>query len=311
MTSALPLELAVFFLGLLFGSFLNVCISRLPRAESIARPRSRCPQCLEPIRWYDNVPLLSWILLAAKCRNCKASIPWRYPLVELSTGLWFAVSAGLMHHRLLVTAAANQGSVAVQAMIDGIGISVLGFLLIGLMVMDWQTQILPDAFTLTGTALGFILSCVHAALLGPGEGDIHLSPRNNLRMSSPGSFAAKGDVFLTGPEAMVLGRLFAILAATGVLLLIRGIYKALRNREGIGLGDAKLLAMTAAFLGFWDSMLSFFVGMIACAVYAVYLLARRRANATTKLPLGSFLAAGGLVTALVGEALIAWYRGLL
>ncbi len=311
MTSALPLELAVFFLGLLFGSFLNVCISRLPHGKSISTPRSHCPNCLQTIRWYDNVPLLSWILLARKCRHCKATIPWRYPLVELGTGLWFAVSAALIHHDLLMAPVANQGSVAVHAVLEGIGVSVLGFLLIGLMVMDWQTQILPDSFTLTGTALGFLLACVQAALLAPGEGDIHLSPRHNLRMSSPGSFAAKGDVFLTGAEAIVFGRLAAILAAAGVLLLIRGVYKALRGREGMGLGDAKLLAMIAAFLGFWDSMLSFFVGMIACAAYAVYLLARRKADATTKLPLGSFLAAGGLVTALVGEALLTWYKGLL
>ena len=109
----------------------------------------------------------------------------------------------------------------------------------------------------------------------------------------------------------MLGRLTAILGAAGVLLLIRATYKALRGREGMGLGDAKLLAMIAAFLGFGDAMLSFFLGMIACASYAVYLLARHRATAATRLPLGSFLAAAGLVTALLGEAVLAWYKGLL
>src|SRR5579875_2294241 len=93
-------EGAGFLLGLLFGSFLNVCISRLPEHRSIVKPRSHCPWCLAPIRWYDNVPLLSWLLLAAKCRSCKASIPWQYPAVELATGLWFALCALLWFGRI-------------------------------------------------------------------------------------------------------------------------------------------------------------------------------------------------------------------
>src|SRR5215469_18897952 len=91
MLTLLAFELPAFLLGLLFGSFLNVCISRLPEHRSVVKPRSHCPKCLAPIRWYDNVPLLSWVLLAAKCRNCKGAIPRRYPAVELATGLWFAV----------------------------------------------------------------------------------------------------------------------------------------------------------------------------------------------------------------------------
>ncbi len=88
----LAFELPAFLLGLLFGSFLNVCISRLPEHRSVVKPRSHCPKCLAPIRWYDNVPLVSWVLLAGKCRKCKGAIPWRYPAVELATGLWFALA---------------------------------------------------------------------------------------------------------------------------------------------------------------------------------------------------------------------------
>ncbi len=311
MPSALWLELAAFLLGLLLGSFLNVCISRLPHGKSIAKPRSHCPNCLETIRWHDNIPLLSWIFLAAKCRRCNAAIPWRYPLVELSTGLWFAVSTGVLLHTLATGAPPPTPDQSIRLVLEGVGVMLLGFGLIGLMVMDWQTHTLPDAFTLTGAATGFFLVCVQAIFLDPGEADIHLSPSHSLRMSSPGSFAAKGDVFLTGPEALVMGRLASILAAAGVLLLIRAIYKALRGRDGMGLGDAKLLAMIAGFLGFGDAMLSFFFGMIACASYAVYLLARGKATTLTKLPLGSFLAAAGLITALLGEAVLTWYKGLL
>ncbi len=311
MPSAFFFELAASLLGLLLGSFLNVCISRLPAHTSIVGPRSHCPHCLHSIRWYDNIPLLSWILLAGKCRDCKAAIPWRYPLVELGTGIWFALATGFLLHTLAATVPPPSPDHAVRIAIDGIAVALLGFCLIGLMVIDWQTHTLPDAFTLGGAAVGFFLVCIQAIFLNSGEGDLHFTPRSAMRLSSPGSFAAKGDVFLTGPEALVMGRLLAILGAAGVLLLIRATYKALRGREGMGLGDAKLLAMIAGFLGFGDAMLSFFVGMIACATYAVYLLARGRATAMTKLPLGSFLAAGGLFTALVGEAVLTWYKGLL
>ena len=311
MPHALPFELAAFVLGLLLGSFLNVCISRIPAGESISKPRSHCPGCGQTIAWYDNIPLLSWLLLRARCRHCKAHISWRYPAVELATALWFLIAFVVTHRAMLADFAATWSAHTTRILLDGVGISLLGFALIGLMVIDWQTHTLPDAFTLTGTAIGFFLTCTQAAFLNLGEGDIHLNPRSSFRMQSPGSFAARGDVFMTGPEALILGRLAAILAAAGLLLFIRALYKSLRKQEGMGLGDAKLLALIASFLGFWDAMLAFFLGMIACAVYAVYLLARRRATAATKLPLGSFLAAGGLLTALLGEALLTWYKGLL
>ncbi len=311
MSSALPLEIAVFLLGLLLGSFLNVCISRVPRGESLVQPRSHCIHCGQTIRWYDNIPVLSWVLLRAHCRYCHGTISWRYPAVELATALWFAVAFVVSRHALAADVVAGSPVGTSKILLDGLGITILGFALIGLTVIDWQTHTLPDAFTLTGTAVGFLLTCVQAMFLPTGAEDIHLRPRSNLRMSSPGSFAARGDVFFTGPEAIVLGRLAAILAAAGLLLLIRAAYKALRGREGMGLGDAKLLGMIAAFLGFGDAFVTFFAGMVACALYAMYLLLRGRANAATKLPLGSFLCGAGLLNALVGEALITWYRGLL
>ena len=310
MPSTYPIELAAFLLGLLFGSFLNVCIARLPRGESVVAPRSRCMACSQPIAAFDNIPLVSWLLLRARCRHCHASISWRYPAVEVCTALWFALTAGVCVHTLSVPSTGTQPGAA-SLVLTAVAVAALGFLLIGLAVVDWQTHTLPDGLTFSGIALGLALSFVQAALLPLGQGDIHFTPRNSMRLSSPGSFVARGDVFLTGTEALVLGRIAAVLAAGGMLLLIRATYKALRGREGMGLGDAKLLAMIAAFLGFGDAMLSFFLGMIACAAYAVLLLVRGRASATTRLPLGSFLAAGGLATALLGEALLTWYKGLL
>jgi leader peptidase (prepilin peptidase)/N-methyltransferase len=314
----LAFELPAFLLGLLFGSFLNVCISRLPEHRSVVKPRSHCPRCLAPIRWYDNVPLLSWVLLAAKCRHCKAAIPWRYPAVELMTGLWFALmatkiipfSVGMPYRVTNLEAGAVTTGIPIYLGIGGLGLLILGFLLIGLLVMDWQTHTLPDAFTLTGTAIGFCIVCVQAIFLPRGVYDIHMNPKFSLRMSSPGSFASQGDVFMTGPEHLVYGRLLAICVAAAIPWLIRALYKAVRKREGLGMGDVKLMAMIAAFLGFAPAMLALFIGVLLGAFYGVILLARRRATSTSQLPLGTFLCIGGLVAALLAEPMLAWYRGL-
>lgn len=329
MPSPLAFEFLALLLGLLLGSFLNVCISRLPEHRSLVRPRSHCPQCGHLIRWYDNIPLLSWILLRGRCRDCDAMISWRYPAVELATGLWFAAITK-QTWRLAATQHNGQAGAGMNfreagEYFHGFGLALLGFLLLGLLVMDWRTHRLPDAFTLSGTLLGFLLICTEAIFLPYGTGDIKLHPRSSLRLSSPGSFAAKGNVFLTGTESLVFGRLAAIVGVALVLLTIRWLYFGLRGRRrlprpepgevdaryGLGLGDVKLLAMIAAFLGFWPAVLALFLGVLGATTYALPLLARRRAAARTQLPLGSFLALGGLITALFGEPWLDWYRSLL
>jgi len=299
-----------FVLGLLFGSFLNVCITRLPRNQSIVHPRSRCPHCGAAIRWYDNIPLLSWLLLRGRCRDCKQSIPLHYPLVELGVALWFMMEASHLHLLFHPTSGIEVSSDITSLLITHLGIGIIGFLLIGLMVMDWQTHILPDAFTLWGVVIGFLLACVQAAFLGPTEDQV-LLPANHIHLTSPGATTDSGNVFLTGPEHLVLARLTAICGAAILLLLIRWIYKALRHREGMGLGDVKLLAMIAAFLGFTPAILALFFGVVIASVYAAILLARGRANAASKLPFGSFLAIGGLIAALYGSRLIDMYASLL
>ena len=313
-TSTVPssslFELLGFLVGLLFGSFLNVCISRLPAHESIVSPRSRCTSCGHTIRWYDNIPILSWLLLRARCRDCKASISWRYPAVELAVGLWFAICANQLIYLELAKVSRLSGPTTGEY-VGVAGFTILGFLLIGLMVMDWQKQRLPDAFTLTGIAIGLVLVCVQALFLAPGQGDIVLNPTHQLRLSSPGSFAAQGNVFLTGTEALVMGRIAAIAGAALLLLIIRWLYKAIRKRDGMGLGDVKLLAMIAAFLGFGESLLALFAGVLAASAYGLTLLARGKAGAKSKLPMGSFICAGGLFAALFGQRIVDWYVGLL
>ncbi len=302
--------IAAFVLGLLLGSFLNVCISRVPKKQSVVRPGSRCPACGAAIRWHDNIPLLSWVLLGRRCRDCKQPIPWRYPLVELALGLWFAwvVSSCLW------ALAGVHGPVGtefhVRIGLIGAGAATLGFLLIGLTVMDWQTNLLPNAFTLWGIFVGYLLVCIHAAFLAPNEDQVLLGS-NHIQLTSVGSAMDTGNVFLTGPEHLLYGRLAAICIAALLLLLIRWGYKALRHREGMGMGDVKLLAMIAAFLGFWPAMLALFLGSMLASAYAIVLLVRGKANASTKLAFGSFLAIGGLIATVYGERIIGIYADFL
>ncbi len=305
MPTLLAFALPAFLLGLLLGSFLNVVITRLPSGGSVVRPRSRCPGCGHGVRWHDNIPLVSWILLRRRCRDCQEPISWRYPAVELLSGLWLALVAiratPLLNPRLT---AEGMATIAVSALATGI----LGLLLIALIVIDWKHQTLPDALTLPGIFAGFFLVCVQAVFLGPAEDQVILHRQINL--NSPGAVNV-GNVFMTGAEAVVGGRLVAIAAAALLLLAIRWIYRALRGREGMGLGDVKLLAMIAALLGFWPAVLALFFGVLAASLLGTALLLTGRGGAATRLPFGSFLGAGGLVAALWGPQIIAWYRLLL
>jgi leader peptidase (prepilin peptidase)/N-methyltransferase len=299
-TSHVVFDAIGFALGLLFGSFLNVCIARVPYGESVVQPASHCPECGHPIRWFDNIPLLSWLVLRARCRDCNAPVSWQYPLVELATGAWFAVAAARL----------DGGAGSIPYQIGQIALAVLGFLLIGLIVIDWQTFTLPDAFTLSGIAAGVFLVCTQAIFLGPTEDQIVLNGSKQLRLRSPGSFAAQGNVFLTGPESLIFGRIAAVCGVVLLLLAVRWAYKAIRHRDGMGLGDVKLLGLIAAFLGFWPGILALFLGVMLASGYAVVLLARKKANALTRLPFGSFLGIGGLLSALFGERILDAYAAL-
>lgn len=305
MTPLIAYEAVGFVLGLIFGSFLNVCIARLPQSKSVVHPRSRCPECGAGIRWYDNIPVLSWLLLRGRCRDCKHAIALHYPLVEIGLGLWFMAQATDIYMLLYVTKPHD----LVSDVIVHVGIAFLGFLLIGLMVMDWQTQLLPDVFTLGGIAVSFFLTCVRAIFLAPNEDDVIL--HNQVQIGSPGSSAGQGNVFLTGPERLLGEWLLAVSAAVVILLLVRWLYRTLRHREGMGLGDVKLYGLLAAFLGFWPATLALFLAALLASAYAVVLLARGKVGGVSKLAFGSFLAAGGLIAALYGEKIVNAYKTLL
>jgi leader peptidase (prepilin peptidase) / N-methyltransferase len=244
--------------GLVLGSFLNVCIARLPAHQSIVTPPSHCPHCGMPIRPRDNVPVLSWLWLRGRCRACKARISLQYPLVELGTAALFL--ACVFHT-----------GATWQTLID----AATCFLLLGLAVMDWQTMLLPDAFTLTGIGAAFLLK-----VFAPGN-------RYRLRVA--------------------METLEAAAIAAALLLLVWALYRVVRRREGLGLGDVKLLAMMAAFMGLPMALFSYFVGVLAAALFAVVLLARGKARGSDRIPFGSFLAGAGIAAIFIGRPLIAWY----
>lgn len=235
--------------GLLIGSFLNVCIYRWPRDLSVVRPRSKCPACDAGIAWYDNVPVLSWLLLRGRCRHCRARIHWRYPVVELLTAVSFAWFVS--QHGLSLAAARY---------------CVFTAILIALGFADADTRILPDELTLGGTLIGFVLSA-------------------SLTDSLIGAVVASGSLWLAG-----------------------WLFKKLRHKEGLGLGDVKMLAMIGAFLGLQGALLTIVVGSFLGAIVGlVWIRLTGKDAASYELPFGTFLAVAGFLVAVGGESVIGWY----
>ncbi|MGC9293215.1 MAG: prepilin peptidase [Acidobacteriaceae bacterium] len=246
--------------GLLFGSFLNVCILRLPAGESVLTPRSHCRKCFQPVPALDNIPLLSWLLLRGRCRACGARISVQYPLVEAATGLLFA--ACILH-----------AGPTWQGLLDATAV----FFLLGLAVMDAQTFLLPDAFTLGGLVLALALKTCQPAAPYRLETALH-----------------------TARDAAI---------AALILLAVRWLYRLLRKQDGMGLGDVKLLAMMAAFLGLPLALLAGFLAVLAGAGFATVQIVRGRVHTKDSLPFGSFLAVAGMVVVFIGRQLLDLYLG--
>ncbi|MGB0035269.1 MAG: prepilin peptidase, partial [Candidatus Acidiferrales bacterium] len=234
----------VFLFGLIIGSFLNVCILRIPEKKSIVMPASACPKCGAPIRPYDNIPVLSWVMLGGKCRACKAPISWMYPVVELLTGFLFYAcfrAFGLTAETLKWTA--------------------FSAVLIVLVITDLRERILPDVVNFTGLAIGLVFSLATK----PVDGTAHwISDR----------------IFDFPPPAPVLSLVDAVLGAalgSGLLWIVSEAYFRLRGREGMGLGDVKMMLMAGAFLGPKRTILTIFAGALLGSVLGVaFILARRK-----------------------------------
>jgi leader peptidase (prepilin peptidase) / N-methyltransferase len=265
-----------FLFGIVIGSFLNVCIHRLPRGESVVAPRSRCPNCQRPIAGYDNIPLLSYLLLGGKCRHCKARISPVYFFVELATGLMF-----LLAYFLLGTGA------------EFIREVVFGSLLIVLVMTDWQERILPDVINFPGIALGLGFAAI--VPVGDGTG-LWLA-----RLAGVGSI----------PIGMIslLDALLGALAGGGLLYALGEVYFRLRHREGMGFGDVKMMAMVGCFLGPKLTLLTIFLGSFGGSIIGLVLMAALRKKSDYELPFGTFLGFAAFFASLWGWPILNWYGG--
>ncbi|MGH9585152.1 MAG: prepilin peptidase [Bryobacteraceae bacterium] len=248
--------------GLLIGSFLNVCIYRIPRGMSVIFPRSFCPECGGQVAWYDNVPLLGYIFLGGRCRNCRQAIGLQYPLVELVTGVVFALTAVKYGWNL---------STLKWAVFEAI--------LIVLFWTDLEERMLPDEFTLGGVAAGILLAIF--VYLPGGLAELLLPAAKPVWQSLLN--AAAGAVVLAGP-----------------MWLAGAIYARLRGREGLGFGDVKLLALLGVFLGLGAGLLALMIGAIAGSVIGiVYIRTTRKRAASYELPFGTFLCAAAAAVVLL------------
>jgi leader peptidase (prepilin peptidase) / N-methyltransferase len=242
-------------LGLSVGSFLNVCIYRIPRRQSVAWPPSHCPRCRHPIAWYHNVPVVSYLALRGRCRHCREPIAATYPVVEAACAVLFVLHywelglEPLLAVRLLFAAA-----------------------MLTLFVIDLEHQILPNVITLPGILAGLAAS----AFLPPG--------------------------LLSAALGVVLGG--------GLLWVISEAYYRWRGVEGLGMGDVKMLAMIGAFLGWPLALVTLVLASIAGALVGMALIAAGRGDRQLKLPFGTFLAAGAIVSGLWGTPLVEWYLAL-
>ena len=268
-----------FLFGLLIGSFLNVCIYRWPRDLSVVRPRSACPGCDAPIAWYDNIPVLSFILLRGRCRNCGATISYRYPLVELLTAVLFAC--------ILWQVGFSLAAIKYCSLVG---------MLLALMFTDLEERILPDEFTLGGTLLGLALSPF-------------------LRVSDITAHAVLGGLFgIHFPERgmSVAESLFGAVIPAGSLWLGGWAFEKIRHKEGLGLGDVKMMAMVGAFLGVRGSLLTLIAGSLAGSVIGlIYIRVAKKDMGEYQLPFGTFLAGAAILAAMIGPKVIDWYSALI
>lgn len=276
-------------IGLEFGSFLNVCAYRLPRDMSVAKPvRSFCPECEKTIAWYDNIPLLSFLILLGRCRHCKARIPWRYPLLEVATGVAFAVCV------------AEFGVTALAAKY-----AIFGAIMLTLIATDFETQLLPNEFTLGGLAIGIVFSAfvlfVPDFRTGTGWARAVIGP---LLDSVTG--ITEAPVLFSVSESVL-----SAAVAGGMFWFVGWLYEKVRHREGLGLGDVKMLAMIAAFLSLPAALFTLMLASLFGAIGGLAIaFATRKQISTYEVPFGVYLGVSAIGIAVYGRYLMAWYGHL-
>ena len=295
---------AFFLFGLAFGSFLNVCIHRLPLGLSVVTPRSACPRCSRPIAFYDNLPVISWLLLRGRCRHCKAGISPRYLFIEVLTGLLFL--GCYTYSGLTLTT---------------LKFCVFGFLLLGLIFTDAETKLLPDKLTLPGLACGLLFS-----LLVP----VHDMASQFL----PGMLNLPFSADVATPMFSLLDSLLGAALGASFIYGAGAVYLRWRGAEGMGFGDVKLMAMVGAFLGMKLTIFTIFAASLVGSIFGLTTVlvvwikrtrrfshrlaslqaARRRGWQSAQMvyrnyqmPFGVFLGGTALVALFVGNQFLNWY----
>ncbi len=275
----------VFAWGACWGSFFNVCIYRIPRNLSVVHPRSHCPRCQKPIAWYDNLPILSFLILRARCRQCGTKISCRYVLVELLTAVLFLL-VWLKFGRPWDPRPLGLAPVASLGVIFSLWLVVSG-LIVGTFI-DLERMILPDRITWGGIALGLVLSGVWP--------ELHAPP------SFPNSFPI-GLGLMRSLEGAALG--FGLLWAVAVIG--RMIFK----RDAMGFGDVKLLGAIGAFLGWQAVLFTVMISSFAGSLVGLSLVLSRKKKMQSRIPYGPYLALAALIWLLWGQTLWQAYIGFL
>ena len=267
--------------GAIIGSFLNVVVHRVPNDESIVFPNSRCPSCGSGIAFYDNIPVLSYIVLGAKCRHCKEHISFRYPAVELLTAAMFV---GVAWHDGL-SAALPFDLIFTSA-------------LLALVFIDAEHMILPNVITYPGIAFAVVARIVIPYLTGTPHFD-------DIPSISQGALAGM-PIWVTS----LVGALIGALVGGGSLWLMGWTWEKLRGIEAMGLGDVKMMFMVGAYLGWRLTILTIFVGVLTGSVIGIFLMIRSgQRNMQMLLPFGVFLGLGAIAALLFGAPIVMWYAG--
>jgi leader peptidase (prepilin peptidase) / N-methyltransferase len=262
--------------GLAIGSFLNVCIYRLPLGKSVVTPRSACPDCGTLIRPYDNIPVLSWIILRGKCRSCGAAISIQYPAVELLTAAAFFVCVW-------------KWGITPPAFVNMLLLSMI----IVLVFTDYQHRILPNVLTLPGIVVGFLLC--------PFQDPAYYS-------NIPSQLLAQ-QLWPRDPLAILpwVGSLLGAIVGALPLYFIGNVYLKWRGRQGLGMGDVKMMGMVGAFAGCSITFLAIMFGALFGTVVGITLMILKKANLHSKLAFGVFLGIATAVLLFFGLPFWDWY----
>jgi leader peptidase (prepilin peptidase)/N-methyltransferase len=259
--------LLALLIGLPIGSFLNVCIHRWPRGRSVVKPRSHCVRCRKMIAWYDNIPLVSYILLRGACRHCGRRISIRYPTVELLTGLLFAGFVWALGPTLVA-----------------FKMCVLSSILVALLFSDLEKRILPDELTLGGTLIGLLFAIFVPIPQPTVSGLLWLI---GINVHGRSEWLAESALGAFIPAFFLYGGGW--------------VYYKIRQREGLGLGDVKLIAMVGSFLGLEGALMTLVLGSLSGSLIGYgYIKATRQDAATYQLPFGTFLSLAALTAAIAG-----------